>query len=68
MENLENKSVRRAPVVPERRMTVYDFAIAESVLDIRTILQQINDSGYKIVGIAPYDCNIAIFFLRHAHG
>lgn len=68
MANVENKSVSREPVSPERSMTVYDFAIAESVLDIRTILQQLNDSGYKIVGITPYDGNIAIFFLRHADG
>lgn len=47
---------------------VYDFEIAETVSDIQKILQQINDTGYKIIGIAPYDRNIAIFFMRPAHG
>lgn len=49
-------------------LPVYDFEIAESMFDIRNILQQINDNGYKIIGIAPYDRNIAIFFMRPAHG
>lgn len=67
MEKSENASFKHIPYARERR-TVYDFEIAECVLDIRRIFQQINDNGYKIIGITPYDRNIAIFFLRDAHG